>query len=120
MGFKHRQRSGRHHSSRRGRLFAHQNKLHRIWWVEDYKRSHPCVDCGETDIRQLTFDHRNPVEKQHDIGWLLRYGGTQIALMKEIAKCDVRCRHCHDIRHSVGLCVPNERGDHATIQTHNR
>jgi hypothetical protein len=62
--------------------------------IREYLRTHPCVDCGETDIVVLEFDHRDPRDK--------RYNVTILALQKpwsrvlaEIAKCDVRCANCH-------------------------
>jgi len=64
-------------------------------WVDNYLRAHPCVDCGESDIVVLQFDHRDPAEKE---GAVLHM--TSIKRMEsEVAKCDVRCAHCHIRRH---------------------
>jgi hypothetical protein len=63
----------------------------------DYLLDHPCVDCGETDIVVLHFDHRNPADKVIDVGTLMsRSSWAQI--LAEIAKCDVRCANCHQRR----------------------
>ena len=60
----------------------------------DYLRSHPCIDCGQSDPVLLEFDHRDRTTKTKAV--------THIALSKpwrrvlaEIAKCDVRCVVCH-------------------------
>lgn len=64
-------------------------------YLLEYWKSHPCVDCGETDVRCLTFDHRNPKEKKANISVLVSKGAGLKKLASEIAKCDVRCANCH-------------------------
>ncbi len=65
-------------------------------YMIEYLKSHPCVDCGISDIRVLQFDHREPVGTgaKRVSNYLSSYG----ALVKEIEKCDVRCANCHMIR----------------------
>lgn len=58
----------------------------------EYLKTHPCVDCGETDPIVLEFDHRDPKEKSFTIGQAKDNLNKVIA---EIAKCDVRCANCH-------------------------
>jgi hypothetical protein len=65
--------------------------------IADYLRSHPCVDCGETDPVVLDFDHRDGVEKVETIAFL-RARGRREDLFVEIEKCDVRCANCHQRR----------------------
>ena len=67
-----------------------------------YLSEHPCVDCGETDVTVLDFDHRDPSTKKREV--------TVIALQKpwkfvaaEIEKCDVRCANCHRRRTGIQL-----------------
>lgn len=61
----------------------------------EYLRSHPCVDCGNGDIRVLEFDHVrgdksfNISTKLRDVAWA--------SLLLEIEKCEVRCANCHKI-----------------------
>jgi len=50
-----------------------------------------CVDCGETNIKLLEFDHINPEEKRCNVGNCR----SVKALEEEIAKCEVRCIICH-------------------------
>lgn len=62
-----------------------------------YLLQHPCVDCGEPDLRVLDFDHRDGEEKLTDVGRLLGEGFAWSTILSEIAKCDVRCSNCHRI-----------------------
>jgi hypothetical protein len=63
-------------------------------YVLEYLVEHPCVDCGETDVEILQFDHIEMVR-----GWEKRVGsymsGSLEVLLKEIQKCEVRCANCH-------------------------
>lgn len=66
--------------------------------ISDHLSSHPCVDCGETDIVVLDFDHI--AGKSFSIG--RSYGKVTTAVLSaEIAKCEVRCANCHRRRHST-------------------
>jgi hypothetical protein len=58
----------------------------------EYLRSHPCVDCGETDVVVLTFDHH--YAKRFNIGASMRRLKWE-TILKEIGKCCVRCANCH-------------------------
>ncbi len=60
----------------------------------DYLSIHPCVDCGETDVLVLEFDHRDPATKKRDIGFMAARKPWKFVLA-EIEKCDVRCVNCH-------------------------
>jgi hypothetical protein len=60
-----------------------------------YFAQHPCVDCGEQDIRCLEFDHRDRSTKSANIAGLLRLVVPWDVIWQEIQKCDVRCANCH-------------------------
>jgi hypothetical protein len=62
--------------------------------IREYLRTHPCVDCGETDIVVLDFDHRDPSAKSYNVIVLAAHKPWNRVLL-EIAKCDVRCANCH-------------------------
>ena len=62
----------------------------RIW---DHLFGHPCVDCGESDLAVLHFDHLR--DKVNDISTMFRRQRSWKAVLEEIAKCDVRCANCH-------------------------
>ncbi len=64
-----------------------------------YLSNHPCVDCGETDIRLLEFDHVRG-HKTANISRLLTQGRNWSIIEAEIAKCEIRCANCHRKRTS--------------------
>ena len=62
-----------------------------------YLSSHPCVDCGQTDIRCLEFDHVRG-NKTTTISDLIQRAASWSTIEAEIAKCEVRCANCHRIK----------------------
>lgn len=64
-------------------------------YIGKYFSTHPCVDCGESDILVLEFDHRHRSEKYKDISHLIKTRGSFKRVVDEISKCDVRCANCH-------------------------
>lgn len=64
----------------------------RIAWLVQYLEDHPCIDCGETDVTVLDFDHFGG--KLFNVSAGLRYRNWE-AVLAEIAKCEVRCANCH-------------------------
>jgi hypothetical protein len=61
--------------------------------IVEYLREHPCVDCGETDIVVLEFDHI--AEKVANISAYAGGGRSWARVKAEIDKCEVRCANCH-------------------------
>lgn len=73
-------------------------------YVDEYKMKHGCSDCGyNAHPAALDFDHLPGTVKVRDIksgqqlGWL--------ALLAEIAKCEVVCANCHRIRTAIRRVV---------------
>jgi len=62
--------------------------------LHNYLLAHPCVDCGETNVATLDFDHVDPLAKTKAIGTMVGHR-TWLAIRLEISKCDVRCANCH-------------------------
>jgi len=60
-----------------------------------YLSAHPCVDCGESDIVVLEFDHRDRGTKEFCIGGAFVKKCSIKTVEAEVAKCDVRCANCH-------------------------
>lgn len=89
-----RARLWREQNTERSRFLAkrHYNKIRDV--IEEAKNV-PCMDCG---IRYphyvMDFDHRNPDEKEINVGVTRSLNKT----LKEIEKCDVVCANCHRIR----------------------
>lgn len=71
-----------------------RRRLHLHEQVMGYLRDHPCVDCGETDLMVLTFDHVRD-QKSFDIGTAVGRLFNWNVIRAEIEKCDVRCANCH-------------------------
>lgn len=79
-------------------------------YVARYLSTHPCLDCGNSDIRVLEFDHRLPKGgRRHAISFYTYRQTSLKRLQVEIDKCDVRCANCHRIKTSL------ERGWRARI-----
>jgi hypothetical protein len=66
-----------------------------VQFLQAYRETHPCVDCGEPDAVVLVFDHRPGSIKKAAVKSLCSLKGVQA----EVAKCDVRCANCHLRRH---------------------
>ena len=75
---------------RRNRKKRHRELEQRIW---DILLKSACVDCGETDLAVLHFDHLR--DKVDDISTMWRHRRSWKAVELEIAKCEVRCANCH-------------------------
>ena len=65
-------------------------------YIFEYLTKNSCVDCGESDLEVLQFDHKVMV--------MSGSGGVRVSclmssslarLQEEVAKCDVRCANCH-------------------------
>ena len=63
--------------------------------IGEHLRAHPCVDCGESDVRVLDFDHDVGSDKRAAIATLVAQCGRWSDIEAEIAKCSVRCANCH-------------------------
>ena len=64
-------------------------------YIWDYKASHPCSDCGESDPRVLDLDHDNPDNKSYAVSKMVSRKLSLNKIQEEIAKCTVRCANCH-------------------------
>lgn len=61
-------------------------------FIVEYLKTHPCVDCNESDIIVLDFDHVRG-KKKKDVSLLIN---SSLRILKaEIKKCEIRCANCH-------------------------
>ena len=74
--------------------------------IIEYLATHHCVDCGETDIVVLEFDHRG--DKVADISRYASAGRTWARIEAEIEKCEVRCANCHRRKTRATLFSPRK------------
>jgi hypothetical protein len=91
----HRQRKGKDRARPKRAVRNHA-------FILAYKLAHPCVDCGYSDPRALTFDHRDRRDKTADISKLVTGGRPIARIQAEIDVCDVVCANCHMIRTKEG------------------
>jgi hypothetical protein len=61
-------------------------------FIIEYLRRHPCVDCGESDIIVLEFDHLR--DKAQNVSYLVNTNELR-RIKAEIEKCEVVCANCH-------------------------
>lgn len=74
---------------------SHQRaKEQSIEFLRTFLSEHPCVDCGETDILVLQFDHVKG--RNFDVYPTNR---SVAAIKREVKLCEVRCANCHVRRH---------------------
>jgi hypothetical protein len=67
-----------------------------------------CKECGYTDIRALTFHHRDPHKKSFEISYGFTHSYSFDTLLEEVKKCDVLCQNCHTISHcSLDVNIEN-------------
>jgi hypothetical protein len=74
-----------------------------------YLQLHPCVDCGETDLRCLDFDHLDPTNKVNDVSVMVMEAWPWDRILAEIGKCVVRCANCHRRKEAVSRSLWRER-----------
>jgi hypothetical protein len=60
----------------------------------EYLERHACVDCGESDPVVLEFDHVRG-KKSYNVSAMGYLFTSWDSLLREIAKCEVRCANCH-------------------------
>jgi hypothetical protein len=63
--------------------------------IFSYLLLHSCIDCGESDVVCLDFDHINPDEKYKNISDMVKENYSWDEIKKEINKCCIRCSNCH-------------------------
>lgn len=76
---------------RRNRKYQQRRRVENQIQLFAYLAAHPCVDCGETDLLVLEFDHVK--KKSFCVASLMSHSWKGI--YREIKKCDVVCANDH-------------------------
>jgi hypothetical protein len=83
--------------NKRSRIYKAEAILKNTSLISTYLSTHPCIDCGQTDICLLEFDHVRG-QKSRGIADLVSWGFNWSTIETEIAKCEIRCANCHRIK----------------------
>jgi len=71
----------------------------RLWW-RSFKATKRCDVCGESAPECLHFHHRDPSQKEINLGNVASSGRwSKERILEEVAKCDVLCANCHAKHH---------------------
>ena len=72
------------------------DRRHKIrdWW-HNFKRTLACKVCGENKYYMLDFHHRDPEEKDENLGNAVTIGWSKERILKEVEKCDIYCANHH-------------------------
>lgn len=78
------------------RQIQQQLRKRNMKFLKEYLATHPCIDCGFSDVRALEFDHVRG-QKFKEVALMAQVGYSIEKLKVEIDKCEVRCANCHKI-----------------------
>ena len=76
--------------------YGNKYKIRNREYIQNYLKTHPCVDCGNSDLRVLDFDHVRGL-KVGSISNGVKDSWPLEKLQQEIDKCEIRCANCHRI-----------------------
>ena len=62
-------------------------------YVYNYLLTHPCEECGESDVRVLEFHHVG--NKDMAVSYMVSAGYSVERIQREIDACKVLCANCH-------------------------
>ncbi len=84
----------RHKIKRQAANYERRTRLYE--YLRQIKAKASCAYCGEDHPAVLQFHHRDPSQKEFNIGeFVTRQLGGMEKLKNEIEKCDVVCANCH-------------------------
>jgi transcription elongation factor Elf1 len=65
---------------------------------DQYKKTHPCVVCGENRLPCLDFHHIDG-KKEGSVSQMVQRPESKVRLIAEMEKCIIVCANCHRIIH---------------------
>ena len=74
-----------------------ERRLYHYQWVQTVKAAQGCCLCGEKE-GTLIHHHVDPATKRYGVSQMCNM--TLEAIIDEVDKCVVLCKHCHDGWHS--------------------
>ncbi len=54
-----------------------------------------CMNCSEKDYCCIDFHHKNPLDKEGDMHYMVRNKWSLDKIKKEVNKCSCLCSNCH-------------------------
>ena len=75
-----------------------QISINKEWYIK-FKKSLKCATCGFSHPAALQFHHIDSVTKKHEISKMVASGHSLKTILLEVAKCEVLCANCHQIKH---------------------
>lgn len=79
-------------SKKWAKFYINRNKN----YINEYLKTHPCIDCGNDNPIVLDFDHVRG-KKLNTISHIKKHAYSLNYVQNEIDKCDIRCANCHRI-----------------------
>jgi hypothetical protein len=76
-----------------GATFKDWKEQRNVKFVYEYLKSSRCIDCGIDEALVLEFDH--VADKRGAVTTLAWNGYSLASIIREIARCEVRCCNCH-------------------------
>lgn len=76
-------------------------KIRNREFINNYKREHPCVDCGQYFHKFpqcLDFDHKDRATKTSGISVMGNRAYSLERIKNEMDKCELRCANCHRVK----------------------
>lgn len=77
--------------------------------LKEYKQSHSCVICGESDPCCLEFHHIFPDEKLFSLSKRLHKDITEEDVIREMNKTCLLCANCHRKLHNGRLNITKKQ-----------
>ena len=70
-------------------------RLEILAYLYDFLLNKKCIDCGESDMAVLEFDHTGKIKKSAAVSSMIRIRLPLEKIKEEVAKCEIRCANCH-------------------------